>query len=161
MRTPLDSTEASANAIQRVKYSHDIIIDYMIANPVHTLEEIAENFGYTAAWLGRIRNSDAFNVVLARRRQELTDPTIVASAEENLRSVANRSMEKVLAKLEGVHSLGDAIKAMDVATRALGYGARMNDNNTNINFVVALPGMSNSAEEWVETYESNIQSKVR
>lgn len=160
-RTPLESTESAAKAIKRVSYSHDVIIDFMIMHPTASLEEIADYFGYSAAWLSRIRNSDAFNVVLARRRSELVDTTIVATIEENLRNVAQKSMEKVLAKLDGNHRLEDAIKAMDIATKALGYGARTNNEvNTNVNFVVALPDRSTNADSWLNTYNSNAEKVV-
>lgn len=154
-REPLESTESAALAIKRVSYSHDMIIDYIIANPGKSRREVALHHGYTEAWLSRIMNSDAFNVVLARRREEMVDPTIVATVKENLTNVAQRSMEILLKKLENPTQikLEDAIKCMDVATKALGYGAREASNVTNIQQnVVVVPPKSSDAEEWANTY---------
>lgn len=154
-REPLESTESAALAIKRVSYSHDVIIDHIIANPKASRKEIAEYYGYTEAWLSRIMNSDAFNAVLANRRNELIDPVLVATVKENITSVAQRSMEVLLKKLEnpGLIKVDDAIKAMDVATRALGYGAREKSEVTNIQQnIVVVPPKSDSAEDWANTY---------
>ena len=154
-REPLESTESAALALKRVAYSHDVIIDYIIANPTVSRGEIAKHHGYTEAWLSRIMNSDAFNVVLARRREEITDPVLTATVRENLTSVAQKSMEILLRKLENPSQIKmeDAIKCMDVTTRALGYGARDSGNVTNIQQnVVVVPPKASDAEEWAQTY---------
>lgn len=154
-RTPLQSTESAKDAIQRVTYSHDLIIDHMITNPRATRKDISDYFGYTEAWLSRIMNSDAFNAVLAQRRNELVDPVLTASIKENLTSVAQKSMEVVLKKLENpmAMKMEDAIKAMDIATKALGYGAREKGDVVNVQQnIVIVPPKSDSSDAWLDQH---------
>ena len=158
-RTPLESTESAANVIKRVTYSHDLIIDHLITNPRATRKDISDYFGYTEAWLSRIMNSDAFNAVLAQRRSELIDPVLTASIKENLTSVAQKSMEVVLKKLENpmAMKMDDAIKAMDVATKALGYGAREQSNVTNVQQnIVIVPPKSDSSDDWLTNHSPRV-----
>jgi hypothetical protein len=50
-------------------------------------------------------NSDAFKNRLAERKAQIVDPRIVASVEERLESVAKRSLEKILDRLDAVTPL--------------------------------------------------------
>lgn len=147
------STIAAADTISKVSYSHRAMVDYIIANPRCTNRDLATHFDYSEAWISRVKNSDAFNEVLADRRKELHDPVIVATIKENLQSVAQRSMESVMSKLNGPHRLEDALRAMEISTRSLGYGSNTGNNTTiNTNFVVALPDVAKTSKEWIEGY---------
>ena len=148
MSEPLLGTASAANAIARVKYSHDAMIDLLIANPAISQNEIAANFGYTVPWVSRIMNSDAFQARLALRKEELLDPVIVASIEEKFRALASKSLDVVLDKLSVTNSAELGLKALEISAKALGYGARQQNLNVQTNFVVALPGKADSAESW-------------
>ena len=124
MSEPLLGTASAANAIARVKYSHDAMIDLLIANPAISQNEIAANFGYTVPWVSRIMNSDAFQARLALRKEELLDPVIVASIEEKFRALASKSLDVVLDKLSVTNSAELGLKALEISAKALGYGAR-------------------------------------
>ena len=87
MSVPLIGTESAAGALARVKFSHDAMIDVIIANPTVSQGEIAKHFGYTQAWVSRIMNSDAFLARLALRKEDLVDPSIALSIDEKLRAV--------------------------------------------------------------------------
>ena len=52
MAEPLMGTESAAGAIQRVKYTHDALIDMIIANPAVSQGQLATQFGInvTQAW---------------------------------------------------------------------------------------------------------------
>lgn len=154
MATPLQGTDSAANALQRVAYSHDALIDTMLANPFATQGELAKMFGYTQAWISRIMNSDAFNARLAERKTELVDPTITASIEEGLRALASVSLDVVLNKLTVTKDTNLAMKAMEVTTKALGYGMRPAGAAVSVqnSFVVALPTQVPKAEDWVAEY---------
>lgn len=146
------STLASANSLVKTNYTHEAMIDYLITNPACTQREIAEHFGYSIQWINKVINSDAFNVVLSARKEKMVNP-LVASITENLNLVARKSMERVSDKLDGPHTLEDAIKAMEVATKALGYGTAKTDIKvSNSNYVVQLPPVSKTSEEWVASY---------
>ena len=157
MSEPLKGTVSAANAIDRVKYSHDAMIDLMIEQPFLSQGQVAEYFGYTQAWVSRIINSDAFQARLAVRKQDLIDPTIVASIEEKMRAVASKSLDVVLEKLTTLQSFDQSVKAFDVVSKALGYGARQQAAVQN-NFVVALPTKATSAEDWMNEQRARVVS---
>ena len=86
-------------AIAKVRYTHDAMIDLVIENPWISQNEIGARFGYTATWVSLIFSSDAFQERLTARKTELVDPTLRASIEERLRAVASRSLDVLLEKL--------------------------------------------------------------
>ena len=152
MGAPLMGTESAANAIARVSYTHDAMIDLIIANPMLSQGEIAKHFGYTQAWLSRVTNSDAFLARLAQRKEELIDPTLVLGIEEKMRALAQKSLDVVLDKLTLTNSAELGLKALEITSKALGYGARQQNLNLQQNFVVALPPKAESAEAWVRAH---------
>lgn len=149
---PLQGTESAALAIARVKYSHDAMIDLIIARPEMKQGEIAKHFGYTQPWVSRIMNSDAFLARLAQRKADIVDPSISLSVNEKLAAAASRSLDIVLEKLEHSPNLDQALGVVAVTSKALGYGARQANLNVQNNFVVALPQKAASAEEWAGKY---------
>ena len=152
MSEPLLGTASAANAIARVKYSHDAMIDLLIANPAISQNELAANFGYTVPWVSRIMNSDAFQARLALRKEELLDPVIVASIEEKFRALASKSLDVVLDKLSVTNSAELGLKALEISAKALGYGARQQNLNVQTNFVVALPAKAADAGSWASAH---------
>ena len=154
MSEPLEGTASAANAIARVKYTHDALIDQIIANPAASQGELARTFGYTQAWLSRIMNSDAFQARLAVRKADVVDPTLVLSIEEKLRALASKSLDVVMDKLALTQNPDTALKALEISSKALGYGARQQNLTVQQNFVVALPPKAVSAEAWIDAHGS-------
>lgn len=152
MATQLVGTDSAAGALGRVRYTHDAMIDLIIANPAISQNDIAKHFGYTAPWVSRIMNSDAFLARLAARKTEVVDPSLVASVEEKLRALASKSLDVVLEKLTVSNSAEIGLKALEISSKALGYGARQQNLNVQQNFVVALPGKAVTAEAWAEAH---------
>jgi len=135
--------------IKKVRYSHEAVIDVILANPTISQGELATRFEVTQAWLSRIIGSDAFQAVLAKRRAELVDPYIMATMEEKIRGVADQSLEIIAEKLQATQSADLALKALGLASTALGFGAReRTPTNVQNNYVVALPAKSGSVEDW-------------
>ena len=157
MSEPLLGTASAANAIARVKYSHDAMIDLLIANPAISQNEIAATFGYTVPWVSRIMNSDAFQARLALRKEELLDPVIVASIEEKFRALASKSHDVVLDKLSVSNSAELGLKALEISAKALGYGARQQNLSVQTNFVVALPAKAADAGSWASAHSPHGQ----
>ena len=157
MSEPLLGTASAANAIARVKYSHDAMIDLLIATPAVSQNEIAANFGYTVPWVSRIMNSDAFQARLALRKEELLDPVIVASIEEKFKALASKSLDVVLDKLSVTNSVELGLKALEISAKALGYGARQQNLNVQTNFVVALPAKAADAGSWTSAHSPHGQ----
>lgn len=152
MSERLEGTASAAGAIQRVRYTHDALIDMIIANPAASQGQLATMFGYTQGWLSRVMNSDAFQDRLAVRKADVVDPTLVMSIDEKLKALASKSLDVVLDKLSTVPSADTAMKALEITTKALGYGARQQNLNVQQNFVVALPPKAASSGEWAATH---------
>ena len=152
MSERLVGTESAAGAIARVKYSHDAMIDLIIANPAVSQNQIAAHFGYSVPWVSRVMNSDAFLTRLAIRKSDLVDPVISFSIEEKFKALADKSLDVVLEKLTITNSADLALKGLEIASKALGYGARQQNLNVQTNFVVALPGKADSAESWAAAH---------
>lgn len=137
--------------LERLSYSHDAMIDQIIAEPRITQAALAAKFGYTPAWVSRVIGSDAFQAALAKRRQEITDPFLIATVGERLTGVINQSLDIIADKLHTTQSADLALKAADMGLKAAGFGARNAAPGTTVNnFVVALPGKAPSAEQWAE-----------
>ena len=149
MSAPLQGTASAATAIARVHYTHEAMIDLMISNPELTQIQLGKVFGYTGPWVSRIVNSDAFQARLAERKADLVDPMLRVTLDEKLRAMADQSLAIVMDKLAVTQNPDTALKALDLATRALGFGARnVQQNNVQQNFVVAMPSKVENATEW-------------
>jgi len=164
---PLQGTVSASNAISRIKYTHDAMLDWIIANPAASQGEIAKAFGYTQAWVSRIFCSDAFQARLAERKGDLIDPTIVQSAEERIRGLAMQSADILAKKLEQTQSPDLALKVFDISVKAAGYGARQQNVAIQNSFVVQLPNKIESAQAWADAHnpagpDSNIiEAEIR
>lgn len=119
----------AANPVERgpgplkVSYTHDAMIDLMIANPMITQNAIAAHFGYTPSWVSIVMSSDAYRARLEARREELVDPAIRVTIEERFRALAVKSLEVLQKKLEQP-TVSDnlAIQAAALASKSLGLG---------------------------------------
>lgn len=114
-----------SNAIEKVGYSHDKMIDLIIANPRVKQDDLAALMGYTPGWVSRVVNSDSFKLQMAARRAELVDPLIMASLEERFSALAMRGLEVMQEKLDqpaDVVAFGDAAKAVEIGAKGLAVG---------------------------------------
>lgn len=156
MSEPLAGTESAAKSITRVKYTHDAMIDLIIQNPGVPQGVIARHFNYTETWVSRVLNSDAFQARLAVRKEDLVDPSIILTVEEKFKTLANRSLDIIQEKLEQTKSVDVAFKGLELATKALGYGARKENVNVQQNFVVAMPAQIDDAKTWAAAHQTNL-----
>ena len=144
--------------IANVRYTHDACIDAILANPAVSQNELAATFGYSAAWMSIVINSDAFRTRLAARKSELVDPVITAACEERMRALASRSMDVLLEKLEA----GDGKTALEALKIVAPFVAQPKESSTprgNVNlYVVQAPPRARDSAEWSasvgKTYEA-------
>jgi hypothetical protein len=135
---------ADQNAIVKTSYSHDKMIDLIVANPRVRQRDLAAHFGYTEGWVSRVMGSDAFRLRMALRQVELVDPIIVAKIEERFNALAMRGMEVLQEKLDQPSELigfGDACKAVELGSRGLGvggFGAAKVEINNNVDLRGAI-----------------------
>lgn len=148
----------------KVSYTHDAMIDAMLANPKITGRELAEMFDYTEGSISVIRNSDAFLARYAERKKDLVDPVIVASVEDRLRAVADASLEKVLERLQSPIKAPDdfLLQSAKLATAALGYGARPTGGQQvqqNVAVVIQVPPKITSSSDWASAHQAPLVTR--
>jgi hypothetical protein len=117
----------AARGISKVHYTHDAMINCIIADPCISQNELAAHFGYTAGWVSQVIASDSFQSRLAERTSELVDPTIRATVEDRFKGIVLRSLEILREKLDKPsHQIPDnlVLRSVELSSRALGYGAR-------------------------------------
>lgn len=154
MATSLNTTEFSAKILKKVRYTHDAMIDQIIANPGVSEIELGELFGYSKQWVSRLMCSDAFQARLALRREEIIDPKLTATVEERIRGAAMKSLDIILENLEANPNFGNAMKVAELTLKSAAYGAKPT-TITNNSFVVALPPVIPNEKTWEQTYNPN------
>lgn len=115
----------SMTQVAKVSYTHDSMIDLIIERPTISQNELAAHFGYSVPWVSHIIASDAFQMRLAARKDELIDPTIRATIEERFKALVYRSLEVLHEKLNRpVAAIPDnlALRAAELGARSLGLG---------------------------------------
>jgi len=145
------SAQSTGNVIEKVSYSHKAMIDLMVANPMISQGELARAFGYTQPWISRILRSDSFREMLAQRTTELMDPLVLQSIEQRFEALVTQSLDILEQKLspQASPTADLALKAAELGSRALGYGARTGSISVNSTFVVAMPEKAGNSQEWL------------
>lgn len=85
--------------LQKLNYSHEALIDQIMANPAATNQQLGDVFGRTKEWVGMVKNSGMFKEAYALRTGKLMDPVLVERYEERLDMMATRSLEVLTEKL--------------------------------------------------------------
>ena len=127
-------------AIAKLSYTHDAMIDLLIARPSISNGELALAFGYTQSWICTVRATDSFKARLAERRKELVDPAVTEKLEAHFEGLVRRSLEVLAEKLDQpTDKISDnlCLRAIDIGAKALGYGA---DKGTAVNVQINLDG---------------------
>ena len=140
--------------IQKVRYTHDALIDMVLAQPTLSQGQLAAIFGYTQSWLSIIMNSDAVRERMEARRKEVVDPVLLATTRDRLEALAQKSAEVLLEKMAVSADGNLAVKVLDVTSRALGYGARPAGAQVQVNVapVAVVPAKELSSGSWMESY---------
>jgi hypothetical protein len=148
---------------QKLNYSHEAMIDLIIANPMISQGDLARHFGYTQSWVSRIIRSDGFRELIARRKAEMVDPLILQSIEARFEALVATSLDVLEKKLspENNPSADLALKTAELSARALGYGAKAGVTiNNQQNFVVAMPAKAKDSEEWLKQSGSMVPGQA-
>lgn len=143
----------SGNRLVRVHYSHEAMIDVIIAEPTITQRDLAKRFGRSESWTSIIMGSDSFQAALAKRRDDLTDPFLIATIEERFHGLAQQSLQVIAENLEKTRNADLALKALDISAKALGFGAKNSQGGVvNNSFVVQLPSKMTDSSEWAKAH---------
>lgn len=130
--------------IQKINYSHDGLINMILAHRGVTQNQLAAHFGYSASWISQIMSSDAFQARLAERAAEIEDPTLRATVEEQIKGMLARSIEILKEKLSRpAAEVPDnlALRSLELASRALGFGASEHTVNVQVNMEAHLESL--------------------
>lgn len=104
-------------------YSHDAMIQLMIAHPDWTQEQFAKAFGRRPSWFASVLASDDFQRALDPHRHLIADPSLTATLDERMRALALQSLSVLHTKLEGKEVLDlTVLKAVEIGAKALGMG---------------------------------------
>jgi hypothetical protein len=145
------SSGGGDRALVRPKYTHEAMIDVLIARPMVSQREIARHFGYTESWVSQVMASDSFKKLFAEKRSALVDPMIAQNLEMLFEGVGRMSLSVISEKLETTRDSELALKALEITRKGLGMGVK--DNRPLVqNFVAMLPPKSGTYEEWVGQY---------
>lgn len=138
------------NQIATVRYTHDAMIDTIIACPEVSGKELAAIFGYSQTWISIIINSDAFKERLTERKANIVDPRLAASVDERINGAAIKALDKIIDRLDNnlPFTNGDL-----VSVAKLGASERAKAPNpyalTN-NYIVQLPPVASNSQNWLE-----------
>lgn len=143
--------------IIKVGYTHDAMIDCIIANPSVTGMQLAATFGFTPAWISQVVSSDAFKARLAERKGDLVDPGIAATVEQRMEGILRQSMDVVAQKMIAGTDGDFAMKGVEVMSKALGFGARDRQAAVNASFVVVMPQPSATVGDWSKQHDPAMQ----
>lgn len=112
-------------SIQRVRYTHEAMIEEIIRNPAVSQGELARHFGFSDAWISTVVNSDAFQAKLALVKDELTNPELRIQLNERFKALATQSVKVLMEKLsKPADQVSDqlALRAAELGAKALGLG---------------------------------------
>ena len=116
-------TTARGQAIAKVRYSHTDMIDFIISNPGVSQGTIAIRYGYTQSWVSLVMSSDAFKSAMAARREELVDPTLLATLNDRFAAMTQRSLERLMEKLDAPQVPDNVVlRAVELGAKAMGVG---------------------------------------
>lgn len=116
---------AGAPTLGKIRYTHEAMIDLIVADPSIAQNTLAAHFGYSAAWISVVINTDMFQAKLAQRREEIVNPLIRASLEERFAAITQRSLEVLQEKLsQSSDKIPDnlALRAAELGAKAKGVG---------------------------------------
>jgi len=158
-----DPNSPMRSALANVRWNHEQVIDMMVAEPKLDQNTIARHFGYSAAWVSTMINSDAFQAALACRKEEIVNPALRATVEARFKAIAQLSLDRMIEKLSGPIAPTDAfiLKSAELAKDALGYGARNVQGNggPQVAVIVNVPAKA-TQDEWVARYTRGASSEV-
>ena len=137
-------------AIAKVRYTHDAIIDAILAFPAISQGELAKEFGFTQTWISIVINSDAFKNRLAERKAELTDPKLLATINERLDGLANRALDRLAERLDSPTAQLKTMELVSIAKLAIGDKANRPQVSTGPSlYVVNIPPPAQNSSQWL------------
>lgn len=117
---------SSPNINQRYRWWHEAIIEDMLAFPLSTLKERAARLGYSYSYLSLLINSDMFQLMYRKRKDEHAE-LLTTSLVEKTSRVAGTALDLMLESMERKRTDIPFPVLADTANKtlnALGYGTK-------------------------------------
>jgi len=152
--------EFTGDVIAKAHYTHDAMVDMIIQNPSVTQRDLARHFGYTESWISQIIRCDVIREKLTKRSNELLDPIALLDVQRRFEALAHRSMDVLFDQLDMKANPEVALKALEITSRSLGYGAKAPGVQINQQFVVAMPPKAESSDSWAAQYKPHAGGAV-
>lgn len=128
------------NWVKGTKWTHELAIDVIIANPDWSQKELSQYFNRSVHWISLVMSSDAFQAKLAERREEVLNPEVRASIEQRFKALAEHSLARLHEKLENPNASDNLIlRSVELASKALGLGARPQQTNSAVQIAIVVP----------------------
>ena len=109
--------------VAKMRYSHTDMIDFILANPGVSQNDLAKRYGYSVGWVSQVMSSDAWQSAMAARRDEVVDPVLVATVDERFRALTNRSLDRLMEKLDAPQVSDQVVlRAVELGAKAMGVG---------------------------------------
>ncbi len=111
---------------------HERVVDFMVMNPHAKIVDIANAFGVTPVWVGRLLKTDAFVSYYKARMSDHQD-VIGQQIVHKMQSVAVKALDKMAEKLVGGDlTFGQVKDAVDTTLKGLGYTSNVGATHVNV-----------------------------
>lgn len=110
----------AVNQVERLTPRHDLIIDFLIANPTMKMSDVARTFGVTPPWLSVIIHSDIFQAKLAEK-QEVFFIRSTQSIKEKLETLAHLAIDDMIDRVEVQSDINNVREIAKVALDRIGF----------------------------------------
>lgn len=106
--------------IANVRYPHEAIAEWLVANPMGSQGECAQFFGYSQGWLSQVIHSDAFQAYYRKLADE-RGTIATHGIGEKINALAAVALDKALERLQTAPSDQHVLDTTEMALKALGY----------------------------------------
>jgi len=123
------NTTVSATQLKNgMRAWHEELLEFLLAHPRASLAETAIYFNASISWLSIVKNSDAFQELWAKRREEHFNRVSI-NVSERITALAEVTVDALTVKMEKAIQTDtatiDQLKEVgDMALKALGFGAK-------------------------------------
>ena len=127
-RTALDAVGRGSSPSVRppkMRYSHGAMADLILENPWISQNQLAAHFGYSPSWISTVITSDAFQALLAARREELVDPELRLTLQERFKALCTQSLRVLQEKISKPADLVNdqlVLRTAELSAKSLGLG---------------------------------------
>ena len=124
---------SASASIKKVRAWHEELLEFILANPRASGQEIALYFNVTEAWVSTVKNSDAFQELWAKRRGEHFS-RVSSNIVEKVTALAEVTVDALTDEVEKKKRNNDLeiqtlTEVSNMALKALGFGAKRESSN--------------------------------